>query len=94
MSDYYYGVCCDHIGSAVEIRCHDGGHYIGYVDSVDRDMVYLRPLEEDDCPPDRGCDGPGLFLWGFGGAFAGGFAGGLLGVALGSILFVRPYGFW
>lgn len=93
MSEYYYGVCCDHIGNTVEIRCHNGARHIGVVDSVDDDMVYLSPLDERDYPP-GGYDGPGLFLWGFSGAFAGGFAGGLLGVALGSILFIRPYGYW
>lgn len=95
MSQYYYDVCCEHIGRPVEIRTYDGEHYVGIVDSVDADMVYLRPLDEADCPPGAdGFDGPGLFFFGFGGAFAGGFLGGLLGVGLGRIAFFGPWGYW
>jgi hypothetical protein len=91
-AEHYYGVCCEHVGVPVEIRCHGGEVYTGIVDSVNHEMVYLRPIEDTDLPPGAGgCDGPGLFFWG---SFAGGFAGGLLGVALGSIVFFRPHPFF
>ncbi|WP_096435185.1 hypothetical protein [Alteribacter populi] len=44
MSHEYYHLCRDSIGAEVEIRdCH-GKVYVGTIDRVDPDHVYLRPI--------------------------------------------------
>ncbi len=84
---YYHGVCRQHIGQCVEIKCHDGQLHRGYVEEVDNEFVYIRPLNRN-CDGPQHPEGPGMFFFG---ALAGGFLGGLLGVGLGSIAFFRPY---
>ncbi|MBF0706137.1 MULTISPECIES: hypothetical protein [Bacillales] len=84
---YYHGVCRQHIGQCVEIKCHDGQLHRGHVEEVDNEFVYIRPLNRN-CDGPQHPEGPGMFFFG---ALAGGFLGGLLGVGLGSIAFFRPY---
>lgn len=83
--DHIYEQACCHINRAVAIHCHDGVVHHGFVESVDREHVYIRQID------DGAGGGPGVFVWG---AFAGGFAGALTGVALGNILFFRPYPYY
>lgn len=40
----YYHLCKDNIGAEVEIRDHHGKVYVGSIERVDRDCVYLRPI--------------------------------------------------
>lgn len=82
-ADHYYNLCNKNIGVPVEIRCHDGSVHRGIIERVDRQKVYLRPLDGGGC-------GPGLFFWGFGIAGLG------IGIALGSIatLAFLPWGWW
>lgn len=40
----YYDLCNRNIGREVEIRDHHGKVYVGSIDRVDRECVYLRPI--------------------------------------------------
>lgn len=63
MSAEHYDMCCNRIGEAVKVQCHDGTVHYGYIDRVDRQHLYLRPMDGAD---GDGFDGPGTFLWGWG----------------------------
>ena len=73
---HYYDLCSKNIGKPVEIREHCGKVHRGIIERVDREFVYLRPLEGS---PAGGPGGPGMFLWG---PVA---AGALWGIGLGAI---------
>lgn len=60
----YYERCKECIGRPVCIRMTDGMLHRGFIDSVDKSYVYLRPL--------GGCR-LGGFGYGFGGGFYGGY---------------------
>lgn len=80
--DHYYHLCNKNIGVPVEIRCHDGAIHRGIIDRVERDRVFLRPL-------DGGAGGRGVYFWGFGAGLA-------IGIPLGAIatLAFLPWGWW
>ncbi|WP_078430538.1 hypothetical protein [Alkalihalobacterium alkalinitrilicum] len=42
--EYYYDLCSRNIGADVEIRDHHGKLYVGQIERVDRECVYLRPI--------------------------------------------------
>ncbi|WP_349407453.1 hypothetical protein [Pseudalkalibacillus sp. SCS-8] len=79
-AEYYHGLFCENIGNCVEITCHDGNVYHGYIDHCDHRNVYLRPLNDD------GGNDTGLFFF-FG---AGLIAVGLVAIAAASF---SPF-FW
>ncbi|MDG5788433.1 hypothetical protein QA612_13165 [Evansella sp. AB-P1] len=54
---YYQKFCQDHIGQDVEIRDHHGKTYVGKIERVDHENVYLR-----QSPPPSQHQGPGLFF--------------------------------
>lgn len=66
----------------VEIRDHHGKVYVGTIERVDREKVYIRQAAR----PSAGHSGPGVFFLPFA-------AGLLIGVPLGAIAFARPY-YW
>ncbi|MBU9721450.1 MULTISPECIES: hypothetical protein [Bacillaceae] len=57
--DYYYKMCCDHMGQDVEITDKHGKVYVGKIEKVDSENVYIR---EQSAPP-RDSHGPGLFFF-------------------------------
>lgn len=81
--DHYYHLCNKNIGVPVEVKCHDGTVHRGIIDRVERDRLFLRPL-------DGAAGGHGVYFWGFG------LAGFGAGIALGSIatLAFLPWGWW
>jgi len=74
-ANYFYDVCCRHMGRPVEINTKDGRCHRGMIQHVDRNNVYLRPLESGQ---NFGGFGYG-YGWGYGGSGFG------PGIALGSI---------
>lgn len=46
---HYHDVFCEHQGEWVEITCHDGQTYHGFIGHVDDSHVYLHP---QDLTPD------------------------------------------
>ncbi|MFQ3543423.1 hypothetical protein Q7A53_05005 [Halobacillus rhizosphaerae] len=55
-----YGRCRQFHGRPVRIACHDGRTHLGEVTRVDRDRVWIRPLNGN-----RGF-GYGYYGWGYG----------------------------
>ncbi|SDZ57984.1 hypothetical protein SAMN05421736_1192 [Evansella caseinilytica] len=55
---HYYKLCHDHLGKEVEIRDVHGKVYIGKIEKVDQQNVYLR---QSAAPSDYG-QGPGVFF--------------------------------
>lgn len=58
MSANYYEMCHGGVGRAVEIRCHDGAVHRGVIERVERDGVWLSPLQA------QAGGGAGAFAWG------------------------------
>ncbi|MGO4886907.1 hypothetical protein ACJ2A9_04040 [Anaerobacillus sp. MEB173] len=91
MSNYYYGLCCQHKGKYVHIHDKSGRSYYGKIVDVDRQFVYL---ESERGRTDLGGYGYGWYGGGYGYrrpifpiALAG-IAGFALGVAF------SPFFFW
>lgn len=81
-ANYYYDVCCRHMGRPVEITTKDGRCHRGMIQHVDRNNVYLQPLGSGK---NFGGFGYGYGPYGPYGGF-GGYGGGFgPGIALGSI---------
>lgn len=57
--DYYYKLCHDHMGQEVEIRDHHGKTYVGTIERVDRENVYLRQA----ATPGPSHSGPGVYFF-------------------------------
>ncbi|MBU9711786.1 hypothetical protein [Evansella tamaricis] len=57
--EHYYKVCCDHMGQDVEITDREGKVYVGKIERVDREYVYIR----EERAPQGGHQGPGLFFF-------------------------------
>ncbi|QXE01490.1 hypothetical protein [Terribacillus sp. DMT04] len=73
----YHSLCQRYRGKAVEIRCNDGKVHRGIIQRVDRNHVYLQPMN-------RSKNLGGFGYGGFGG-YGGGYGYGGWGVALGAI---------
>ncbi|MCD8509033.1 MAG: hypothetical protein LRY73_03535 [Bacillus sp. (in: Bacteria)] len=56
--DYYYKFCTEHMHREVEIRDHHGKVYVGTIERVDREKVYIRQAAR----PSAGHSGPGVFF--------------------------------
>ncbi|WP_096200501.1 hypothetical protein [Bacillus sp. FJAT-45350] len=41
---HYYNLCKESVGAEVEIRDHHGKMYVGTIERVDPEFVYLRPI--------------------------------------------------
>ena len=78
-ADYYYKFCTEHMHREVEIRDHHGKVYVGTIEKIDREKVYIREAARPS-----GHSGPGVFFL----PFAAGF---LFGIPFGAIAFARPY---
>ncbi|WP_077625015.1 hypothetical protein [Sediminibacillus massiliensis] len=90
MSVNHFETCGRNIGEAVKIVCHDGVVHRGIIERVNRDRVFIRPMERR--VGDVG-QGPGLFLYGPG--WGWGYGAGY-GIAFASIaaLTILPFLFW
>ncbi|WP_209124618.1 hypothetical protein [Alkalihalobacillus sp. BA299] len=42
--EYYYNICSKNIGAEVEIRDRHGKVYVGQIERVDRERVFLRTV--------------------------------------------------
>ncbi|WP_206738091.1 hypothetical protein [Fictibacillus sp. S7] len=47
MKEHYYGLCCQYMGQDVEITTTDGNRYVGTIQNVDAENVYLLPHQDD-----------------------------------------------
>lgn len=81
--EYFHKFCLEHMQREVEIRDHHGKVYIGTIEKVDIEKVYIREAAR----PPIGHSGPGLFFL----PFAAGF---LIGIPFGAIAFARPYRYY
>lgn len=87
----YYDMCCNRVGERVRVECRDGKIHHGYIDRMNRDHLFLRPI--DGARGGGGIDGPGgpgLFYWG-GWGFG---AGAVFGLAWGTIIGLSFAGLW
>lgn len=84
MSQHFYDQCCNNVGRAVEITCHDGTVHRGIIRNVDRDQLWLGPLDEGH---NGAYDGPGVFYYGYGGGW------GLAWASIAALAFL-PFFFW
>jgi hypothetical protein len=76
----YHSLCHKYRGKAVEIRCNDGKVHRGIIQRVDRNRVYLQPLNRS-----RNLGGFGYGGFGGYGGYGWGYGYGGWGVALGAI---------
>ena len=87
---HYYNLCQKHQGRAVEVRTHNGSVHRGVIHRVDRQKVYIQPLQGNR---NLGGFGYGYYggyrPWGFGFGFATGIALG----AIATLAFI-PFFFW
>lgn len=79
-AEHFYHLCKNqYMNKPVEVRMLDGGVHRGIVSRVDREHVWLRPLD-DGIGRDGGIDGPGMFFWWWGWGFPLALAG-IAGIA-------------
>ncbi|MGM8215282.1 hypothetical protein ACLIA0_06865 [Bacillaceae bacterium W0354] len=93
--DECYELCQRHMGRPVAIRTKDGAVHRGVIERVNRQRVFIRPIDQ---PRNLGGFGLGFYGPGFGyGGFGYrgfGFGGFGFGIALGAIATLAAIPFW